>query len=142
LPQEPITTQVDFFDAGPFAHLRFGFCYLLLIPPLPFQLFKQGKKKTPSRRPAFCARCNKTFTRPYDANKHFNKGICKQATSARAGTLEHLIKPKPMAPAPTSSFLSSPSSSGSSFKNTPDFTGWFQNASALSLGLAQVCMFA
>jgi hypothetical protein len=45
-----------------------------------------------------------------------------------------------MAPAPTSSFSSSPSVSGSSFKNTPDFSSWFQNASALSLGLAQVCL--
>jgi hypothetical protein len=43
---------------------------LRLISPLPFQLFKQGKKKTPSRRPASCARCNTTSTRASDAKKH------------------------------------------------------------------------
>ena len=137
-----LESQSQWRYGGSFAHLL-TFCYLLLrlISPLPFQLFKQGKKKTPSRSPASCARCNKVFGRPYDARKHFNSNICKPATTARKGTLEYLlIKPKTMAPAPTSSFSSSPSLSGSSFKNTPDFSSWFQNASALSLNLAQVCL--
>jgi hypothetical protein len=46
---------------------------------------------------------------------------------------------KPRAPAPTSSFSSFPSSSGSSFTDMPDFTGWLQTASSLSLGVAQAC---
>jgi hypothetical protein len=82
--QEPITMQVDFFDGGPFAIWVLLFA-VALISPLPFQLFKQGKKKTPSRRPAFFPRCNKKFNRGYEASKHFKKGICKPATTARQG---------------------------------------------------------
>jgi hypothetical protein len=72
--------------------------------------------------------------------KHFKKDICKPATTAITGTpLDHLLRSKPRAPALTSSFSPSPSSSGSSFTDTSGFAGWLHNASSLSLGVAQVC---
>jgi hypothetical protein len=105
-PNPPgVRRRKDQLDAGKFICRRAIWVLLFavkqavaLISPLPFQTRERRKRRRDGRKFSRDATAGE-FGRRHDRDKHFKKNICKPATIARAGTLDHLVKPKPMAPA-------------------------------------------